>query len=181
MLDSKEKSSSPIDPSTIHIGRPNKDTDFPGVSNSDFISTIFSVVPENASVAVCSKPGDPTNGGWSANRADTTFLPPDNNNYISCSSFHPCDDGDFKARKTQFAAYHFLLLDDLGSKVPLEKLGNFQLSCLIETSPGNFQGMIILAEPITDIDVAEGLLKAVITAGLCDEGASGLTRWAILI
>jgi hypothetical protein len=169
-----------IDPSTIRIGHPTKDTDSSGVTNSEFISVFFPQVPDGAFVAVCTKPGDPTGGGWLANRGDTTTLPADNNNYISCSSFYPCEDGNFKARKAQFAAYHFLMLDDLGSKIPMEKLGSFELSCLIETSPGNFQGMIILAEPITDIDVAEGLLKAVIDAGLCDEGASGLTRWARL-
>lgn len=31
------------------------------ISNAEFISAIF---PENANVAVCSKKGDPTEGGW---------------------------------------------------------------------------------------------------------------------
>jgi hypothetical protein len=73
-----------------------------------------------------------------------------NNNYIGCASFYPGDDGSFKARKAQFAACHFLMLDDLGTKVPLERLAGFELSWLIETSPGNHQGGIILAEPLTD-------------------------------
>ncbi len=73
------------------------------------------------------------------------------------------------------------MLDDLGTKVPLERLSGFELSWLIETSPGNYQGGIILAAPITDGDVAVRLLNAVIGAGLCDAGATGpLSRWARL-
>ena len=103
------------------------------------------------------------------------------NNYIGCSSFYPGDDGSFKARKAHFAACHFLMLDDLGTKVPLDRLGGFELSWLIETSPGNHQGGIILAEPLTDGAVAVRLLNAVIDAGLCDAGATGpLSRWARL-
>ncbi len=86
-----------------------------------------------------------------------------------------------RARKAQFAACHFLMLDDLGSKVPLERLGGLELSWLIETSPGNHQGGIILAEPLTDGAVAVRLLNAVIDSGLCDAGATGpLSRWARL-
>ena len=103
------------------------------------------------------------------------------NNYLGCSSFYPGDDGSFKARKAQFAACHFLMLDDLGTKVPLERLDGFELSWLIETSPGNHQGGIILAEPLTDGAVAIRLLNALIEAGLCDAGATGpLSRWARL-
>ena len=73
------------------------------------------------------------------------------------------------------------MLDDLGTKVPLDRLGNFELSWLIETSPGNYQGGIILDAPITDGAVAVRLLNAVIDAGLCDAGATGpLSRWARL-
>jgi hypothetical protein len=73
------------------------------------------------------------------------------------------------------------MLDDLGTKVPLDRLAGFELSWLIETSPGNHQGGIILAEPLTDGAVAVRLLNAVIDSGLCDAGATGpLSRWARL-
>jgi hypothetical protein len=116
-------------------------------------------------------------------RADqiAASLSAENNNYLGCSSFYPGDDGSFKARKAQFAACHFLLLDDLGTKVPPGRLDGFELSWLIETSPGNHQGGIILAEPLTDGPVAVRLLSAVIDSGLCDGGATGpLSRWARL-
>jgi hypothetical protein len=153
------------------------------ISNADFVSAVFPVLPECAFPAACSKSGDPGLGGWSASRADqvAVTLPAANNNYIGCASFYPGDDGSFKARKAQFAACHFLMLDDLGTKVPLERLAGFDLSWLIETSPGNHQGGIILAEPLTDGAVAVRLLNAVIKSGLCDAGATGpLSRWARL-
>ena len=64
------------------------------------------------------------------------------------------------------ARLHFLLLDDLGTKVPLDRLDGFELSWLIETSPANYQGGVILAEPLTDGTAAVHLLNAVIDSGL---------------
>ena len=125
----------------------------------------------------------PQSGGWLASRADqvANSLAAENNNYVGCSSFYPGDDGSFKARKAQFSGCHFLMLDDLGTKVPLDRLGGFELSWLIETSPGNHQGGIILAELLADGAAAVRLLNAVIDAGLCDAGATGpLSRWARL-
>jgi len=153
------------------------------ITNADFVAAVFPLLPEGAFAAMCSKSGDPGQGGWPAIRVDqvSVNLSTTNNNYIGCSSFYPGDDGSFNARKTRFAACHFLMLDDLGTKVPLERLAGFELSWLIETSPGNHQGGIILAEPLTDAAVAVRLLNAVIGSGLCDAGASGpLSRWARL-
>ena len=153
------------------------------VTNAAFIAGVFPELPDGAFTAVCGKSGDPTIGGWPARRADQVAdtLSAAHNNFINCASFYPGDDGSFKARKDQCAACHFLLLDDLGTKVPLERLDGFELSWLIETSPGNHQGGIILAEPLTDGAEAVRLLNAVLDAGLCDTGATGpLSRWARL-
>jgi hypothetical protein len=153
------------------------------ITNAEFIEAVIHCLPQGAFSAVCCKAGNPERGGWVAKRADreSASLSSDANNYVNCSSFYPVDDGTFKARKTQFAACHFLMLDDLGTKVPMERLTGFPLSWLIETSPGNHQGGIILANPITDGAMAEQLLKALIEGGLCDAGSTGaLTRWARL-
>lgn len=153
------------------------------MTNADFVAVVFPNLPERAFAAVCSKTGNPDIGGWRASRADVAIenLLAENNNYVNCSSFYLGDDGLFKARKAQFAACHFLLLDDLGSKVPLKRLAGFELSWLIETSPGNHQGGIILSDPVTDGSVATRLLNAAIDAGLCDPGSTGpLSRWARL-
>ena len=65
--------------------------------------------------------------------------------------------------------------------IMLPGLDGFELSWLIETSPGNHQGGIILAEPLTDAAEAVRLHNAIIERGLCDAGAKGpLSRWARL-
>ena len=153
------------------------------IGNRAFIRGVFEVVPAGNHPAVCTKAGDPTSGGWHALPFDPTVeqVPAGNNNYVNCSSFHPDEDGAFSVRKTQFAACHFIMLDDLGGKIPEERLGTFKPSWKIETSPGNYQAGIILAEPITQGEQAESLLNAIIEAGLCDPGSSGpLSRWARL-
>jgi hypothetical protein len=154
------------------------------ITNAEFITAVFTDLPEGAFAAVCSKPGDPNEGGWIAIRADDrapTIVVAERNNFLGCSSFYPGDDGSFKARKAHFSACHFLMLDDLGTKVSMNRLNGFELSWLIETSPGNYQGGILIDEPITDGAVAVRLLNAVIDAGLCDAGAAGpLSRWARL-
>jgi hypothetical protein len=171
---------SPTEP--VEAGKGGERGDF-HLTNAEFIAAVFPHRPDGAFAAVCSKSGDPSLGGWSANRADqaANSLSAENNNYVGCSSFYHATDGSFKARKAQFAACHFLLLDDLGTKVPVDRLDGFELSWLIETSPSNHQGGIILAEPLTDGAAAVRLLNAVINSGLCDPGAAGpLSRWARL-
>jgi RepB DNA-primase from phage plasmid len=166
----------------VEEGKGGEGGDFQ-ITNAEFIAAVFTDLPEGAFAAVCSKSGDPDLGGWLARRADqvANSLAAENNNYVGCSSFYPGDDGSFKARKARFSACHFLMLDDLGTKVPLDRLGGFELSWLIETSPGNHQGGIILAEPLADAAAAVRLLNAVIDSGLCDAGATGpLSRWARL-
>ena len=148
------------------------------ITNGEFIKDVFREIPSGAHIGVCTKSGDPTEGGWSAQQADNAGPLTDSlNNYINCSTFRLSDEGAFTVRKGQFAGFHVLLLDDLGTKVPMGKLGEFKLSWLIETSPGNFQGGIILAEPITDIKHAEQLQSALLESELCDKGASGVSRW----
>ena len=153
------------------------------LTNADFIDAIFAAKPEGAFAAACTKAGDPDVGGWPASRADLVArrISAEANNYFGCSSFYPGKDGSFRVLKARFAACHFLMLDDLGTKVPFIRLDGFELSWLIETSPGNHQGGIILSEPIIDGDVAVRLLNAVIAAGLCDKGANGpRNRWVRL-
>lgn len=146
------------------------------LTNAEFIAAIF---PPGSAVT-CTKHSDPDTGGWIAKR-DDEMAKPGANNYISCSSYKLAPDGSVKAQKALFAACHFIMLDDVGSKVDPARLSGLKLSWLIETSPGNHQGGIILKEPMTDGKAATALLKAVIDAGLCDAGASSpMTRWARL-
>lgn len=170
----------PIEP--LKGGKGGKGGDFQ-ISNAEFVAAVFPKLPEGAFAAVCSKPGDPAVGGWLAYRADQVVghISSDSNNYVNCSSFYPVEDGSFKARKDRSAACHFLMLDDIGTKIQFDRLNGFEFSWLIETSPGNYQGGIILADPITDGAVATRLLNGLINAGFCDPGAKGpQSRWARL-
>lgn len=152
------------------------------VSNAEFIEAIFGPLPGGVSALVCSKNGDPTHGPWNAKSAAQvmTVCSANSNTYFNCSSFHSDADGTWRARKENLAAFHCLVLDDVGTKIPREKLNGFKASWAIETSPGNFQVGIVLDKPLTDIDESRRLQEAVINAGLCDPGATGTARWARL-
>nr|WP_321464597.1 DNA-primase RepB domain-containing protein [uncultured Desulfobulbus sp.] len=181
----EEKVTVPATPAQESTPRPDEELLPPlvqdNITNEKFISAIIPDVKAGTSVVVCSKPGDPTTGGWPAQSADSANLPDTNNNYFVCSTFRPCDDGSFKVRKEQFVACYGLLLDDVGTKVPLDQLGDFLPSCLIETSPSNYQALILFKEPVTDLALLHSLLDALIAKGLCDPGATGpATRWARL-
>jgi hypothetical protein len=152
------------------------------VTNADFMAALFRALPEGVSAAVCSKPGDPEEGPWPAHPAGQidAQCPGHHNNYFNCFSLQLEADGSVKARKGNVAAFHVLVLDDVGTKVPAECLGDFKPTYEIETSPGNFQVGFALSTPVTNAVEATHLQDAVVAAGLCDPGASGLARWARL-
>ncbi len=152
------------------------------VSNAKFVADVIRGVATDATAVVCSKVGDPTGGDWpaAAARDVDAQCPASRNNYFNCSSFNIADDGSVHARKDGFSAFHFLLLDDVGTKVPLERLDGFQATWRLETSPGNFQVGMRLTEPLRDQEAVTRLQAAVVSAGLCDPGAKGVARWARL-
>ena len=150
------------------------------VSNDDFLAAIFDTLPEGARPGIVSFPGNPAPDGgpksrWFARPAPAN-TPHTANNYFGVSSYFNDDASQFRRTKKTFAALHAVMLDDLGTKVDMDRLPvSLRLSWLLETSPGNYQGGFILAEPVTDSARAEGLMTAIIDAGLCDPGANGPT------
>lgn len=151
-------------------------------SNAVFLKIVMGDVAEGAAAAVCSKPGDPTAGGWAAEVASDVDrqCPVDRNNYLNCASFGLDEDGALQARKEAISGFHFLLLDDVGTKVDREKLADARPTWEIETSPGNSQLGFRLEPPIHDLATVKHLQDAVMAAGLCDKGAGGASRWARL-
>jgi hypothetical protein len=149
------------------------------VSNSAFVQALSVGLPQGAVLAVCSKPGDPQQGGWFAQRADDVDSQcwSGRNNYVNTAAFFPEADGSVRARQSNFAALVAIVLDDVGTKVPPERLAGIEASWEIETSPGNFQVGFILSRPITDVQKATKYQAAYVAAGLCDSGATGATRW----
>ncbi|MGR8932629.1 MAG: hypothetical protein ACU836_18570 [Gammaproteobacteria bacterium] len=64
------------------------------------------------------------------------------------------------------------MLDDIGGKVPMERV-TLEPTWMLETSPGNYQIGFLLAEPLTDGLSADRLMNAIVAANLCDPGANG--------
>jgi len=148
------------------------------IKNGKFLKALYRPRPDGSYVAVCTKSGDPNEGGWPALRAEKGVrLLPSNNNYANCSTFYPTVDAGFNVKKENFAALHAGVLDDVGTKIPWSRLKGIKPTWVIETSPGNYQVGFGLKDPITDIEEAEALINAVICAGLSDKGMSGVSRW----
>ncbi len=152
------------------------------VSNAEFNRALSTNLPQGATLAVCSKPGDPTQGGWHAQRAGNIDqqCQANRNNYVNTAAFWPETDGSVRARQANFAALMAIVLDDVGTKVAPERVADIDPSWKIETSPGNFQVGFILAQPMTDVQEATRFQTAFIADGLCDPGATGATRWVRL-
>ena len=150
-------------------------------SNAAFLAIVLRDVTDGARAAVCSKPGDPTAGGWTAEAAAAVDrqCPSNRNNYLNCASFAPSEDGGLQAKKEAFSGFHFLLLDDVGTKVERARL-TAAPTWEIETSPGNSQLGFRLDPPVRDLATVKLLQDAVMAAGLCDKGAGGAGRWARL-
>ena len=151
-------------------------TDFSAISNVDFINQIFGEITLERPITVSFK-GDPATvnkSSWfgQAYIKGKTSLSSDANNYVSCATYTPDDNGQYRRKKTQFAALHWILLDDVGVKVLAERV-TLVPSWIIETSAGNFQYGYILAELLRNANEATNLVDSIIAAGLCDPGANG--------
>ncbi len=150
------------------------------VSNQAFLSTIFGSGQSDVRPVVVSFAGNPANVAksawfgrpWAGNAEIDVSLPPNANNYFSLAVFRPDEAGTYRRQKAQFHALHAVMLDDLGSKVAMERL-TLQPTWLLETSPDNHQAGYLLSEPLTDGPLADRLMNAIVSAGLCDPGANG--------
>lgn len=154
------------------------------VSNGDFLLAVFDeamtdALAETRPVLVsfdgnpASAPGRVWAGKpWMGNDDVSTTLPANANNYFSLAVFRPDEAGQYRRQKARFFALHAVMLDDVGSKVAMERL-TLPPSWLVETSPGNHQAGYLLREPLTDGPAADRLMNAIIAAGLCDPGANG--------
>lgn len=159
------------------------------VSNVNFLAYGFSGLQENEKFWVTGFPGDPMTvshwewGGRGAPPGLPSFIRPENNNYIAVSSFKCATDGRFHRRKANFGRMFMVMVDDVGTKVPFERLV-LPPSVLVETSPGNYQAWYFLTTPETDPAKADRLIKGMIENGLTadatDPGMKGVTRYGRL-
>ena len=128
-------------------------TDSVVISNGDFMRGVFGKVTGTERLVVVSFAGNPATVGKSAWFgkpwiADKTLLSVDHNNYTSFATFRPDDEGKYQRQKKQFAALYAVMLDDIGVKVPLDRI-TLDPSWMIETSKDNYQIGFILSEPLT--------------------------------
>lgn len=81
-------------------------------------------------------------------------------------------------RLDTFKSLHVVVMDDIGTKVPLDKLPKkmHNPTYIIESSEGNFQYGYVLDEPVTDVEQARALIEFVYTSGYCDEGGKMPTK-----
>jgi hypothetical protein len=149
------------------------------VGNGDFLVAVFGE-PVDARPLVVSFEGNPSNAPtrawsgrpWPGSPDVAASLPDRANNYFSLAMFRPDEAGHFLRRKARFQALHAVMLDDIGTKVAIERL-TLPPSWLLETSPRNHQAGYLLREPLADGSIADRLMNAIVGAGLCDPGANG--------
>lgn len=160
------------------------------ITNKQFIHELFRDAIPGTAATLHSFTGDPSKDGkwnampWRAGKPLPT-LNPFANNYVCVSAFHAAPDPEtgrdkFYRRKVQFASLHAVMIDDLGTKLPMSDL-KMEPTVLVETSPGNFQAWLFLAKPIFGIIAAETLINEMIRAGISaemDPGMKGVTRVA---
>lgn len=93
--------------------------------------------------------------------------------YVSISSFVP----QHSRKDDDWAALHFIVLDDIGTKAPVPSL---KPTYIIETSLDNFQYGYCLKEFITDKSLAYQLIKTIYSSNATDNGGSVIGKFVRL-
>jgi len=153
------------------------DITYSDITNDQFLTAIFGSDFKLAKPLVCCKPGDPDASvwppmAWPCDTSDSAL-----NWYALPSLFTPNDAGRYRAQKNLAGDVYCAMLDDVGTRVPLERIAACPATWMIETSPGNYQAGYVFDAPI-DKKQADAVKAALIDAQLCDKGASGgSARW----
>ena len=97
--------------------------------------------------------------------------------YFNIASTYPDENGVLRHKRDLFAALHVLVLDDIGTKIPMDVVPKeLEPTYIIESSEGNFQYGYVLDTPITDIDHASSLVQVLALADLTDKGGVMATK-----
>lgn len=119
------------------------------------------------------------NKDWGGNRWHGDVRADGKNAYFTLATYRP---ETTTKKKADCMFVCGVMLDDVGTKaLPLERLGACPPSYIIETSSGNYQTGYLFKSPESHHAKVDALNKAMIAAGLCDPGATGVTsRWGRL-
>ncbi len=153
------------------------------VDNDDFLKAIFQTETASAqeSMLVCSKAGDPQVNGWLPKRYPTEVKNSKLNWFFAPSTFMPAEDGSYHSKSNLAKEIYCIVLDDVGQKVSFEKILPCPPTWVIQTSPGSCQVGYAFEEGQKDFQCVEQLKNALISAGMCDPGATGASaRWSRL-
>lgn len=153
-------------------------------NNDEFLQAVFAGLDEPHRPFVLGFDGKPKDRkAWGGNPWQFGKTSTENarqNWYFTLAAYAP-EDGYHRQEK-HCATIFGVMLDDLGTKaLPLDRLAACPPSCVIETSPGNYQATYLFSEPQTDLSRVKALNQSMVEAGLCDPGAkSPPTRWGRL-
>lgn len=173
-MDTLETLSPNPQPQTGETGETN------AVDNDGFLRVVFGDAIADVRPVLVSFEGNPARAPakvwsgqpWQGASGGRLELSASANNYFSLAVFRPDEAGMYRRQKSRFVALHALMLDDVGTKVALERI-TLPPSWRLETSPGNHQVGYLLREPLTDGVGGDRVMEAIVAAGLCDPGASG--------
>ena len=160
------------------------DHNFDVVRIKDFISLVFQdSVPPGAHRLVYSTsnssfgPGLPISAGVDHLTDKTLRSKKGKALYFNIASCYPDHEGVLRHKRNLFAALHVLVLDDIGTKIPLEMLpADLEPTYIIESSEGNYQYGYVLEQPVDNIDHATALVQTISLAGLTDKGGVMATK-----
>ena len=99
------------------------------VGNGEFLLAVFGELADARPVVV-SFVGNPASAPakvwfgrpWPGTPEVSASLPAGANNYFSLAVFRPDEAGQFRRQKARFHALYAVMLDDIGTKVALERL-----------------------------------------------------------
>lgn len=146
---------------------PSANTEYPAVTNADFLAKIFQGINSGERCWVTSFRENPAKarGEWKGQSCRPMELvdSPDTNNYFSVAVFK---DGADSRTYEHFVSLRVLVLDD-PEKVDLAP------TWLLRTSPGKVQAGYRLSEPVKDLEIAKRLHNQLANAGHIPADHSG--------
>jgi hypothetical protein len=152
----------------------------------EFLTELQRFVPDHARIVSCQFRGDPNSdfsGKWRAkpiSRVDQ--IDHKANVYFCVSAMQRNLRGEIRRRKENFAGGLCLMIDDLGdglgAKNPLSTILALSPTCLIETSPSNFQAVYFFDRLETNAAKLDALIQAFIRQRFLthDPGMAGINR-----
>ncbi len=128
------------------------------LSNKDFLQSVFNSPNETTFCWITAFQQKPTNGKWSGNKVHASQCEdfPSQNSYFSTALF---DEKSKSRTMKQAKGLYCIVLDDLGTST-------LRPTWRLETSQDNYQLGFALSEAITDMDLAERLMKEITNKSL---------------